>query len=171
MYWSAHWQWTNLSKSLYALFSVANLVLGGFPLTNALGENLPCRYWNMFNLRLCYTATILYSLLKFGCMHLGGKNYDYFSPHCCKCNSLGCIAAMRFGSACHGSHSDSVYLGSKHRQFISPRLVKREVGFPIPWRALIASNQLWRVNDLPHYGKEAQWWKYRRLCACFPLLF
>ena len=47
-------------------FSAANLALAGFPLTNALGENLPSRYWNMFNLRLCNAATIRYSLLKFG---------------------------------------------------------------------------------------------------------
>ena len=84
-------------------------------------------------------------------MHLCGKGYKYFSPHCCKCNSYGCIAAIRCGNACHGPHSDSVYSGSEHRQFNSPRLVKREAGFPNPRRALIGSNQLWRVNDSPHY--------------------
>ena len=36
-------------------------------------------------------------------------------------------------------------------QFNSPRLVKREAGFPNPRRALIGSNQLWRVNDSPYY--------------------
>ena len=105
----------------------------------------------MFNLRLCNAATIRYSLLKFGHMHLCGKDYKYFSPHCCKCNSLGCIAAIRCVNACHGPHSDSVYSGSEHRQFNSPRLVKREAGFPNPRRALIGSNQLWRVNDSPYY--------------------
>ena len=105
----------------------------------------------MFNLRLCNEATIRYSLLKFGYMHLCGKGYKYFSPHCCKCNSFGCIAAIRCGNACHGPHSDSVYSGSEHRQFNSPRLVKREAGFPWPRRALIGSNQVWRVNDSPYY--------------------
>ena len=105
----------------------------------------------MFNLRLCNAATIRYSLLKFGHMHLCGKDYKYFSPHCCKCNSFGCIAAIRCVNACHGPHSDSVYSGSEHRQFNSPRLVKREAGFPNPRRALIGSNQLWRVNDSPYY--------------------
>ena len=105
----------------------------------------------MFNLRLCNEATIRYSLLKFGCMHLCGKGYKYFSPHCCKCNSFGCIAAIRCGNACHGPHSDSVYSGSEHRQFNSPRLVKREAGFPWPRRVLIGSNQVWRVNDSPYY--------------------
>ena len=105
----------------------------------------------MFNLRLCNAATIRYSLLKFGHMHLCGKDYKYFSPHCCKCNSYGCIAAIRCVNACHGPHSDSVYSGSEHRQFNSPRLVKREAGFPNPRRALIGSNQLWRVNDSPYY--------------------
>ena len=76
----------------------------------------------MFNLRLCNAATIRYSLLKFWCMHLCGKGYKYFSPHCCKCNSFGCIAAIKCGNACHGPHSDSVYSGSVHRQFNSPRL-------------------------------------------------
>ena len=33
----------------------------------------------------------------------------------------------------------------------SPRLVKREAGFPNPWRALIGSNQLLRVKDSPYY--------------------
>ena len=105
----------------------------------------------MFNLRLCNAATIRYSLLKFGHMHLCGKDYKDFSPHCCKCNSFGCIAAIRCVNACHGPHSDSVYSGSEHRQFNSPRLVKREVGFPNPRQALIGSNQLWRVNDSPYY--------------------
>ena len=84
----------------------------------------------MFNLRLCNAATIRYSLLKFGHMHLCGINYKKFSPHCCKCNSLGCTAAIRCGSACHGPHNDSVYSGSEHNQFDSPRLVKCEAGFP-----------------------------------------
>ena len=105
----------------------------------------------MFNLRLCNAATIRYSLFKFGHMHLCGKDYKYFSPHCCKCNSFGCIATIRCVNACHGPHSDSVYSGSEHRQFNSPRLVKREAGFPNPRRALIGSNQLWRVNDSPYY--------------------
>ena len=124
------------------LFSAANLALAGFPLTKTLGENLPSRLYNMFNLRLCNAATIRYFLLKFGHMHLCGKDYMYFSPHCCKCNSFGCIAAIRCVNACHGPHSDSVYSGSEHRQFNSPRLVKREAGFPNPRRALIGSNQL-----------------------------
>ena len=105
----------------------------------------------MFNLRLCNAATIRYFILKFGHLHLCGKGYNYFSPHCCKCNSLGGIAAIRCGNACHGPHSDSVYSGSEHRQFNSPRLVKREAGFPSPRRALIGSYQLWRVNDSPYY--------------------
>ena len=105
----------------------------------------------MFNLRLCKEATIRYSLLKFGYMDLCGKGYKYFSPHCCKCNSFGCIAAIRCGNACHGPHSDSVYLGSEHRQFNSTRLVKREAGFPWPRRALIGPNQVWCVNDSPYY--------------------
>ena len=105
----------------------------------------------MFNLRLFNTATIRYSQLKFGHMHLCGMDYKSFSAHCCKCNSFGCTAAIRCGNACHGPHSDSPYSGSEHRQFNSPRLVKREVGFPNPRRALIDSNQLWRVNDSSYY--------------------
>ena len=80
-------------------------------------------------------------------MHLCGMDYKSFSPHCCKCNSFGCIAAIRGGNACRGPHSDSLYSGSERSQFYSPRLVKREAGFPNPRRALIGSNQLWRVND------------------------
>ena len=78
----------------------------------------------MFNFCLCNTEIIWYSLLKFRhtCMHLCGKDYKYFSPHCCKCNSFGCIAAIRCGNACHGPHSASVYSGSEHRQFNSTRL-------------------------------------------------
>ena len=105
----------------------------------------------MFNLRLCNAATIRYFLLQFWYMHLCGKGYKYFSSHCFKCNSFGYIAAIRCGNACHGPHSDSVYSGSEHRQFNSPRLVKREAGFPNPQRALIGSNQLWRVDDSPYY--------------------
>ena len=100
---------------LVGQFSAANLALAGFPQTNALGENLPSRYLNMFNLRLCNAATIRCSILNCGHMHLCGKGYKYFSPHCCKCNSFGCIAAIRCGNACHGPHSDSVYSGSEHR--------------------------------------------------------
>ena len=84
----------------------------------------------MFNLRLCNAATIRYSQLKFGHMHLCGMDYKYFSPHCCKCNSFGWTAAIRCGNACHGPHSDSLYSGSKQSQFNSPRLVKREVASP-----------------------------------------
>ena len=105
----------------------------------------------MFNLRLCNAATVRYSQLKFGRMHLCGMDYKCFSPHCCKCNSFGCTAAIRCGNACHGPHSDSLYSGSEHNHFNSPRLVKREAGFPNPRRTLIGSNQLWRVNDSPYY--------------------
>ena len=96
-----------------------NLALAGFPQTNALGENLPSCYLNMFNLRLCNAATIRYSILKCGHMRLCGKGYKYFSPHCCKCNSFGCITAIRCGNACHGPHSDSIYSGSEHRHSFS----------------------------------------------------
>ena len=133
------------------VFSAANLTLAGFPRTNALGESMPSRHLNMFNLRLCNAAIIRYSQLKFGHMHLCGMDYKYFSPHCCKCNSFGCTAAIRCDNACHGPHSDSLYSGSEHCQFNSPRLVKREAGFPNPRRALIGSNQLWRVNDSAYY--------------------
>ena len=105
----------------------------------------------MFNLRLCNAAIIRYSQLKFGHMYLCGMDYKYFSPHCCKCNSFGCIAAIRWGNACHGPHSDSLYSGSEHSQFNSPRPIKRETGFPNQRRALIGSNHLWRVNDSPYY--------------------
>ena len=101
----------------------------------------------MFNFCLCNAEIIWYSLLKFRHMNLCGKDYKYFSPHCCKCNSFGCIAAIRCGNACHGPHCASVYSGSEHRKFNSPRLVKREGGFSNPRRALIGSNQLWRFND------------------------
>ena len=104
-----------------SLFSAANLALAGFPLTNALGENLLSRHWNMFNLRLCNAATIRYSLLKFGHIHLCDKDYTFFSPHCCKCNSFGYIAAIRCGNACHGPDSDSVYSASEHRYTLENR--------------------------------------------------
>ena len=45
----------------FAEFSAANLALGGFPLTNTLGESMPSHHWNMFNLRLCNAAIIRYS--------------------------------------------------------------------------------------------------------------
>ena len=80
-------------------------------------------------------------------------DYKYVSPHCCKCNSFGCTAAIRCGYACHGPHSDRLYSGSEHSQLNSPRLVNREAGFPNPRRALIGSNQLWRVDDSPYYGE------------------
>ena len=93
----------------------------------------------MFNWRHCNAATIWYSQLKFGHMHICGMDYKYFSPHCCKCNSFGCTAAIRCGNACHGTHSDSLCSGNEHTQFNSPRIVKREAGFPNPRRALIGS--------------------------------
>ena len=133
------------------IFSAANLTLAGIPLTKALGESMPSCHLNMFNLRLCNAAIIRYSQLKFGHMHLCGMDYKYFSPHCCKCNSFGCTATIRCDNACHGPHSDSLYSGSEQCQFNSPRLVKREAGFPNPRRALIGSNQLWRVNDSAYF--------------------
>ena len=139
--------------ALIRTFSVANLALAGIPLTNALGESMPSRHQNMFNLRLCNAAIIRYSQLKFRHMYLCGMDYKYFSPHCCKCNSFGCTAAIRWGNACHGPHSDSLYSGSEYSQFNSPMLVKRKAGSPNPWRALIGSNQLWRFNDSPYYRK------------------
>ena len=104
----------------------------------------------MFNLRLCNTATIRYSQSKFGIVHLCGMDFKYFSPQCCKCNSFGCTAAIKCGNACHGPHSDSLYSCSEYSQFNSPRLVKREAGLSNPRRALIGSNQQWRVNDSPY---------------------
>ena len=55
---------------LLIVFSAANLTLAGFTRTNALGESMPSRHLNMFNLRLCNAAIIRYSQLKFGHMHL-----------------------------------------------------------------------------------------------------
>ena len=80
--------------------------------------------------------------------------YKQFSPHACKCNSFGCTAAIKCDNACRGPHSDSLYSGSEHSQFNSPRLVKREAGFPNPRRALIGSTQLWRANDSPYHTTE-----------------
>ena len=105
----------------------------------------------MFNLRLRNAATIRYSHLKFGNVHLCGIDYNLFSPHRCRCSSFGCTTAIICVNACHGPHSDSLYSGSEHSQFNSPRLVKREAGFPNTRRVLIGSNQLWRVNDSPYY--------------------
>ena len=85
------------------------MALMGFPLTDALGENTPSRYKNMFNLRHCSTATILFCLLKFRHMHLCGIVSKIFSPHCYKCTSFVNIAAIRWGNACQGSNNDSVY--------------------------------------------------------------
>ena len=79
----------------------------------------------MFNLRLCNAATIRYSLFKFGHMHLCGKGYMCFSPHCCRWNSFGCIAVIKCGNAYHGPYGDFGYSGSKHRQFNLPPSVKR----------------------------------------------
>ena len=163
IWWSHHgtplvlckWQAIIYTNTHCHQFSAANLALAGFPLTNALGENLPSRYVNMFNLRLCNAVAIHHSLLKFGHMHLCGKGYKYLSLHYCKCNSFGCIAAIRYGNACPGPHCYSVYSGSEHRKFNSPRLVKREAGFPNPRRALIGSNQRWRFNDSPYYREYA----------------
>ena len=93
-------------------------------------------------------------------MHLCGMSYKCFSPHCCKWNSFGCIAAIRCGNACHGPHSDSLYSGSEHSQFNPPRLVKHEAGFPNPRRALIDSNQLWHVNDSPYYREYPMKYAY-----------
>ena len=103
------------SKQTAEEFSAVNLALAGFPLTNAIGENLHSRHPNMFNLRLSNAATIRYSQLKFGHMHLCGKDYNYFAAHYCKCNSFGCIAAITCGNACHGPHTDSVYSDSEYR--------------------------------------------------------
>ena len=110
-------------------------------------------YYAVFFLpkNLCNAATIQYSPLKFEHMHLCGSDYKYFSKHCFKYDSFGCTAAIRLGSACHGPHIDSVYSGSKHNQFNSLRLVKREAGFPNPLRALIGSNQLWHIDNSPYY--------------------
>ena len=51
-----------------------------------------------------------------------------------------CVAAHATGLIA------SVYSGSEHNQFDSPRLVKHEAGFP---NTLIGSDQLWHVNDSP----------------------
>ena len=130
-------------------------------------------------MKACLVATktcLIYAFVTQQPFHIPNCNLDtyifvawtikYFSPHCCKCNSFGCIATIRCGNACHGPHSDSLYSGSEHSQFNSPRLVKREVGFPNPRQALIGSNQLWRVNDSPYH------WEYTiaiRECSGFEI--
>ena len=134
------------------LFSAANLALAGFSLTNALGET--CLLATKTCLTYAFVTQQLFGIPSWNLeTYICGMDYKYFSPHCCKCNSFGCTAAIRWGNACHGPHSDSLYSGSEHSQFNSPRLVKREAGFPNPRRALIGSNQLWRVNDSLFYGE------------------
>ena len=105
----------------------------------------------MFNLRLCNTTTIRHCFSRFGHMHPCGFDYKYYKSHCCKCISFCCAAAIKCGNACHGPHNNSLYSGSKHTEFHSPRLVKNEAGYPKPGQELIGSNQLWRVNDSPYY--------------------
>ena len=98
-----------------------------------------------------------HALLKFGHVHLCAVGYKCFSPHCFKCNSFGCTAAIRCGSACQGP---SVYSGSEHNEFDSPRLVKHEASFPNPRQALIGSKQLWHIKDSPYYRE------YRNASVC-----
>ena len=84
-------------------------------------------------------------------MHLWGMDHKCFSPHCCKCNSFGCTATIRCGNACHGPHSDSVYSGSEHSQFNSPRLVKREANYD----ALLTHHTTENTHGCPHSQTEA----------------
>ena len=88
----------------------------------------------------------------------GILNWNFFAAwiisifhHTCKCTSFDCTPAIKCGNVWHGPHSDTLFSGSERSQFNSPRLVKREAGFPNPRLALIGSNQLWRVNDSPYY--------------------
>ena len=99
-------------------------------------------------------------------MHLCGMDYKYFSPYCCERSSFGCTVAIICGNACRGPHRDSLYSGSEHSQFNSPRLVKREAGFPNPWRPLIGSNQLWCLNDSPYYREYPIWSIWYHLGWC-----
>ena len=46
------------------------------PINSTVGENMYARFLNMFNLRICNSATIRYSLLMFGHMHLCGIDYE-----------------------------------------------------------------------------------------------
>ena len=120
----------------------------------------------MFNLRLCNATTIRYCLLKFGHIHLCGIDCKEFLLHCCGCTGFGCTAAIRYGSTCHGPHSESVHLGNEHKEFNWPRSVKCEAGFPNPGGLLIGPNQLWCVNDSPHCRELSIFHISNKLCTC-----
>ena len=104
----------------------------------------------MFNLFLCSSATVRHLLSKCKPVHLYAIVYVYYKRHCCKC-SFGWIGANECACSCHGPYKNNVYSGSEPKQLDSPWIVKRAADFSSPWRALIGSNQLWRVNDTPYY--------------------
>ena len=68
-------------------------------------------------------------------------------------NGLPEVGPVPWGSSlfCVGGENDVSSAITEKALFNSPRLVKREAGFPNPRRALIGSNQLWRANDSPYY--------------------
>ena len=49
----------------------------------------------------------------------GGSDidYKYFLLQCGRCTSFSCADALRCGSTCHRPHSNSVHLGSEHKEF------------------------------------------------------
>ena len=51
-----------------------------------------------------------------------------------------CIEAMKWGFACCGPHKNSVYSVIEPKYLDSPWLIKRAMGIPKPWRALISWN-------------------------------
>ena len=140
-----------LSSQFWLLkFSAVNLAFTEFSLNLVIGKNMHGHFQNMSNLRLCNSTTVRYCLSKFRHM-LRGIDSDYFQSHLCKCNSWGCIEAIKRGDVCHGPHRGCVYSGSEHNQYDSPGIVKGAVGFPIPRRVLIGSNQPWGVNYSSYY--------------------
>ena len=87
----------------------------GFLETSAVDENMHACFLSMFNLCLCNSTTVQYSLSK-----LETCNSVASTEHCCccKCNSFGCIEAMKCGNACHGLLKDSVCLATSTSNLI-----------------------------------------------------
>ena len=125
--WPQPWFALDLLERVGVLrFSAANLALTGFPLTDALGENMPSRYQNMFNLCLCNAAIIRYSLSKFGHMYPCGIEYKYFFYHIVVSVSVlpqKYVIVHAMGLV----YSDSVHSGSEHKEASQAR-----TGLPQP---------------------------------------
>ena len=129
------------------------LALREFSLSLVISKNMHDHFQNMFNLRLCNSTTVRYSLSNFRFTLFCGIDSDYFQSHLCKCNSLGCIEATKRDDFLHDRPWISPWIKSISNQL---DITIHVIASQFSCYCDVISNRLWRHQQKKDRASETR---------------